>query len=271
MSSRSSSLRFVTFVLALALLVVACNRSKGGSQPGTLRVGASAVPHAEILEFAKPLLAKEGVTLQVRTFDDYVQPNLALADGSLDANFFQHTPYLDEFQKSRPLGIVASTKVHIEPMAVYSKRHKAIAEIERGETIAIPNDPSNSGRALKLLEKAGLLKLDPAAGVRATVRDVKDNPKDLRIKELDAAQLPRVLSDVGAAVLNANYALQAGLSAAKDGLAVEDKDGPYANILAVLPAEQNNADYQKLQRVLTSVEVRSFIEKKYGGAVIPAF
>lgn len=271
MPSRSSSWRFVAFLLTLALFVVACGRSKGGNQPGTLRVGASAVPHAEILEFARPLLAKEGVALQVRTFDDYVQPNLALADGSLDANFFQHTPYLDEFQKSRPLGIVASTKIHIEPMAVYSKRHKSIAEIERGETIAIPNDPSNSGRALKLLEKAGLLKLDPAAGVRATVRDVKDNPKDLRIKELDAAQLPRVLSDVGAAVVNANYALQAGLSAAKDGLVVEDKDGPYANLLAVLPAQQSNPDFQKLQRVLTSPEVRTFIETKYSGAVLPAF
>ncbi|PYE53259.1 MetQ/NlpA family ABC transporter substrate-binding protein [Deinococcus yavapaiensis] len=238
---------------------------------GTLRVGATPVPHAEILNFVKPILAKQGVTLEIREFTDYVQPNLALADGSIDVNFFQHVPYLDEFQKNRPLGIVASTKVHVEPMGVYSKKLTSLKTIKAGATIAIPNDPSNSGRALKLLERAGLIRLRKEAGIKATVLDITTNVKKLKFRELEAAQLPRALQDVDAAVINTNYALEAGFNPVKDSLFIEGKQSPYANVLAVKPATLKNPDFIKLQKVLNSAEVKAFIQKQYKGAVVPAF
>ncbi|MFC4638803.1 MetQ/NlpA family ABC transporter substrate-binding protein [Deinococcus hohokamensis] len=238
---------------------------------GTLRVGASPVPHAEILNVIKPLLAKQGVDLQIREFSDYVQPNLALADGSIDVNFFQHLPYLTEFQKSRPLGLVAGAKVHVEPMGVYSRRVTSLKSLRAGATIAIPNDPSNSGRALKLLERAGLIRLKPSAGIRATVLDITTNVKRLKFRELEAAQLPRALGDVDAAVINTNYALDAGLNPLKNALLLENANSPYANLLAVKPATLKNPDYQKLVAALRSPEVKAFILKKYNGAVVPAF
>ncbi|WP_104992125.1 MetQ/NlpA family ABC transporter substrate-binding protein [Deinococcus sp. NW-56] len=238
---------------------------------GTLRVGATPVPHAEILEFVKPTLAKQGVNLVIREFTDYVQPNLALADGSIDVNFFQHLPYLQEFQKNRPLGLVAGAKVHVEPIGLYSRRVKSLREVRSGATIALPNDPSNSGRALKLLERAGLIRLKPGVGVQATVRDITANIKRLRFRELEAAQLPRALADVDAAIINTNYALEAGLNPLKDALILEDRRSPYANLLVAKPATLKNPDYLKLVRALQSPEVRAFIQKKYGGAVVPAF
>ena len=238
---------------------------------GTLRVGASPVPHADLLAVVKPILAKQGVNLIVREFTDYVQPNLALADGSIDVNFFQHVPYLNEFQKGRPLGIVAGAKVHVEPIGVYSKRVKDLKSLKTGATIALPNDPSNSGRALKLLERAGLIRLRADAGVQATVRDITTNVKRLKFRELEAAQLPRALADVDAAIINTNYALEAGLNPLKDALVLEDKRSPYANILAAKPATLKSADYQKLVKALQSPEVKAFILKKYNGAVVPAF
>jgi D-methionine transport system substrate-binding protein len=238
---------------------------------GTLRVGASPVPHAEILEFIKPTLARQGVTLVVREFSDYVQPNLALADGSIDVNFFQHLPYLTAFQKDRPLGLVAGAKVHVEPIGVYSRRVKSLRDLKSGATIAIPNDPSNSGRALKLLEQAGLIRLKAGVGVNATPLDITTNVKRLRFRELEAAQLPRALGDVDAAVINTNYALDAGLNPLKDALLLEDRRSPYANLLAVKPATLKSADYLKLVKALQGPEVRAFILKKYGGAVVPAF
>ncbi|MDL2345467.1 MetQ/NlpA family ABC transporter substrate-binding protein [Deinococcus sp. MIMF12] len=238
---------------------------------GTLRVGATPVPHAELLEFVKPTLAKQGVNLVIREFTDYVQPNLALADGSIDVNFFQHLPYLQEFQKNRPLGLVAGAKVHVEPIGLYSRRVRSLREVRSGATIALPNDPSNSGRALKLLERAGLIRLKPGVGVQATVRDITANVKRLRFRELEAAQLPRALADVDAAIINTNYALEAGLNPLKDALILEDRRSPYANLLVAKPATLKNPDYLKLVRVLQSPEVKAFILKKYGGAVVPAF
>lgn len=238
---------------------------------GTLRVGASPVPHAEILNFVKPLLAKQGVTLVVREFSDYVQPNLALADGSIDVNFFQHAPYLSAFQKDRPLGIVAGAKIHVEPIGVYSRRVKALRDLKTGATIAIPNDPSNSGRALKLLERAGLIRLKPGVTTGATPLDIVSNVKRLKFRELEAAQLPRALADVDAAVINTNYALDANLNPLKDALALEDARSPYANLLAVKPVTLKNPDYQKLVKVLQSAAVREFILNTYKGAVVPAF
>lgn len=253
------------------LFLIAALTLTATASAGTLRVGASPVPHAEILEFVKPTLAKQGVTLVIREFSDYVQPNLALADGSIDVNFFQHLPYLNAFQKGRPLGIVPGAKVHVEPIGVYSRRVQNLRDLKAGATIALPNDPSNSGRALKLLERAGLIRLKAGVGVSATVLDIKTNVKQLRFRELEAAQLPRALGDVEAAVINTNYALDAGLNPLKDALLLEDKHSPYANLLAVKPATLNNPDYLKLVAALHSPEVKAFILKKYAGAVVPAF
>ncbi|WP_288480352.1 MetQ/NlpA family ABC transporter substrate-binding protein [uncultured Deinococcus sp.] len=253
------------------LFLIAALTLTASASAGTLRVGASPVPHAEILEFVKPTLAKQGVNLVIREFSDYVQPNLALADGSIDVNFFQHLPYLNSFQKDRPLGIVAGAKVHVEPIGVYSRRAQKLSDLKAGATIAIPNDPSNSGRALKLLERAGLIRLKAGVGVSATVLDITTNVKRLRFRELEAAQLPRALDDVDAAVINTNYALDAGLNPLKDALLLEDKRSPYANLLAAKPATLKNPDYLKLVKALQSPEVKAFILKKYSGAVVPAF
>ena len=253
------------------LFLIAALTLAATASAGTLRVGASPVPHAEILEFVKPTLARQGVNLVIREFSDYVQPNLALADGSIDVNVFQHLPYLNSFQKDRPLGIVAGAKVHVEPIGVYSRRVQKLRDLKAGATIAIPNDPSNSGRALKLLESAGLIRLKAGVGVSATVLDITTNVKRLRFRELEAAQLPRALGDVDAAVINTNYALDAGLNPLKDALLLEDKRSPYANLLAAKPATLRNPDYLKLVKALQSPEVKAFILKKYSGAVVPAF
>ncbi|MCD0159033.1 MetQ/NlpA family ABC transporter substrate-binding protein [Deinococcus sp. 6GRE01] len=253
------------------LLILSALLAATTATAGTLRVGASPVPHADILTFVKPILAKQGVTLVIREFNDYVQPNLALADGSIDVNFFQHTPYLTAFQKDRPLGLVAGAAVHVEPMGLYSRRVKALRDLKTGATIAIPNDPSNSGRALKLLERAGLIRLKAGAGTAATTLDITSNVKRLKFRELDAAQLPRVLADVDAAIINTNYALDAGLNPLGDALTLEGSSSPYANRLVVQPATLKNPDYLKLVAALRSPATRTFILNTYKGAVVPAF
>ncbi|OOV12513.1 MetQ/NlpA family ABC transporter substrate-binding protein [Deinococcus sp. LM3] len=253
------------------LLILSALLAATTATAGTLRVGASPVPHADILNFVKPILAKQGVTLVIREFNDYVQPNVALADGSIDVNFFQHTPYLTAFQKDRPLGLVAGAAVHVEPMGLYSRRVKALRDLKTGATIAIPNDPSNSGRALKLLERAGLIRLKAGAGTAATTLDITSNVKRLKFRELDAAQLPRVLADVDAAIINTNYALDAGLNPLRDALTLEGSSSPYANRLVVQPATLKNPDYLKLVAALRSPATRTFILNTYKGAVVPAF
>ncbi len=236
-----------------------------------LVVGVSPVPHADIMNFVKPALEKEGVQLKLIEFSDYVQPNIALAEGELDANFFQHKPYLDEFAKEHNLKLASLVAVHIEPMGVYSKSVKAIADVPQGAKVAIPNDPTNGGRALKVLETAGLLKLRPEAGILATRQDVTENPKSIEIIEIEAAQLPRSLDDVSIAVINSNYALGANLNPTKDAIAIEAKDSPYANIVAVRAGDESRAELQKLKAALTTPEVQKFLSEKYQGAVVPAF
>jgi len=233
-----------------------------------IKVGASPVPHKEILEAAAPVLAKEGYTLEIVEFTDYVTPNTALADGDLDANFFQHVPYLEEFAKAKKLDLTYTVKVHIEPMALYSSKYKTLADLKDGAKIAIPNDPTNGARALRVLEKAGLLKLKEGALISKA--DITENPKKLEITELEAPQLPRVLAEVDAAVINANYAIEAKLNLT-DALAVEAKDSPYANVLAVRTEDKTKPYIEALSKALTSPEVKKFIEDKYKGAVIPAF
>ncbi|MCR4431760.1 MAG: MetQ/NlpA family ABC transporter substrate-binding protein [Tepidanaerobacteraceae bacterium] len=244
-----------------------------GSQakPVTIKVGASPIPHAEILNVIKPMLEKEGIKLEIIEFTDYNQPNLQLADKQLDANYFQHIPYLEKFSKDHNLDLTYIAKVHIEPMGVYSIKVKNLNDLKEGDSVAIPNDPTNGGRALLLLQKTGLLKLKDGVGINATVNDISENPKKLKIQELEAATLPRVLQDVDAAVINTNYALEAKLVPAKDALAIESADSPYVNILAVRKGDENRPELKKLAEALNSPEVKKFIEDKYQGAVVPAF
>lgn len=235
----------------------------------TIKVGASPVPHKEILEIIKPLLEKEGYTLEIVEFTDYVTPNTALAEGQLDANFFQTVPYLESFSKERGLDLDYTVKVHVEPMGLYSSKYKDLSELKDGDEIAIPNDATNGARALRVLEYAGLIKLK--AGELISKLDITENPKNFKITELDAPQLPRVLKDLDAAVINSNFAIEAKLNPTKDSLAIEATDSPYANVLAVKSADKTKPYIEALSKALTSPEVKKFIEEKYKGNVIPAF
>jgi len=241
------------------------------AQAETLNVAATPVPHAEILEFVKPVLAKEGVELKVRVFTDYVQPNLQVQQKNLDANFFQHQPYLDEFNASRKTELVSVAGVHVEPFGAYSSKIKNLSELPQGATVAIPNDATNGGRALLLLQKAGVIKLKPEAGILATPKDIVENLKAIKVRELEAATLPRVLSQVDLALINTNYALEAKLNPTKDALAIEGSDSPYVNILVTRADNKDSDAVQKLVKALHSAEVKKFIEEKYQGAVVPAF
>ncbi|CAD5106681.1 MetQ/NlpA family ABC transporter substrate-binding protein [Zestomonas carbonaria] len=237
----------------------------------TLSVAATPVPHAEILEFVKPILAKEGVELKVRVFTDYVQPNLQVQQKNLDANFFQHQPYLDEFNASRKTDLVSVAGVHVEPFGAYSSKIKSLDELPQGATVAIPNDATNGGRALLLLDKAGVIKLKDNSNIAATPKDIAENPKGIKVRELEAATLPRVLSQVDLALINTNYALEAKLNPTQDALVIEGSDSPYVNILVARPDNKDSDSVQKLTNALHSAEVKKFIEEKYQGAVVPAF
>lgn len=236
-----------------------------------LIVAATAVPHAEILEFIKPTLAKEGVDLDIKVFTDYVQPNTQVAGKRFDANFFQHKPYLDEFNKTKNTNLVAVVGVHIEPFGAYSQKIKNISELKNGATVAIPNDPTNGGRALMLMEKNGLIKLKEGTGLIANPRDIAENPKNLEIKELEAAMLPRLLHQFDMALINTNYALTAKLNPIKNAMFIEGADSPYVNILVARPDNAQSPAMKKLAAALTSPEVKKFILEKYQGAVVPVF
>lgn len=237
----------------------------------TLTVAATAVPHAELLEFVKPQLAKEGVTLNIKVFTDYVQPNVQVAEKRLDANFFQHQPYLDEFNRSRGTRLVSVAGVHVEPFGAYSHKINDIEDLPSGANVVIPNDATNGGRALLLLAKAGIITLKPEAGITATPRDIADNPKRIRVRELEAATLPRVLNQVDLALINTNYALEAGLNPAEDALVIEGSESPYVNILVSREDNKDSPAMQKLAKALHSDAVKQFIAEKYQGAVVPAF
>lgn len=271
-TARRGIARAVAATLA-AVSLAACGAQGGGdaaTEGNVLKVGATPVPHAEVLEHVKPLLARQGIDLQVVTFTDYVQPNLALDAGELDANYFQTVPYLDSFNAERRTEIASVAKVHVEPMGLYSQKFKALANLPDGATIALPNDPTNTGRALLLLQSAGLLTLRPDAGIDATVLDVAQNPRGFRFRELDSAQLPRSLPDVDAAVINTNFALEAGLNPTRDALTIEAPDSPYANVLAVQAARSSDPRIQALAKALTSPEAVQFIRDRYQGAVVPS-
>ena len=268
--------KLLTLVLALTTLaLVGCGGgadNAGAKSEKVVKVGASPVPHAEILEIVKPELAKEGIKLEIVEFNDYVQPNLATNDKEIDANFFQHEPYLKNFVTEHPeLKLANVLGVHVEPMGIYSHKVKNINEVKDGAQVSIPSDPTNGGRALLLLERAGLLKLKDGVGAAATVQDVVDNPKKLQFKEIEAPQLPRTLDDVDISVINTNWAMQADLVPTRDALFMEDKTSPYVNILVVRQGDESRPEIQALIKALHSEAVKNFINEKYKGAIIPAF
>ncbi len=254
---------------AAVLALAACG--KPATDESRLVVAATAVPHAEILQVVKPILEKQGVTLDVRVFNDYVQPNDQLVQKQVDANYFQTEPYLDAYNRDRKTQLVTVVGVHIEPFGAYSRRVKSLAELPAGADVVIPNDPSNNSRALILLDKAGVIKLKDPSNALSTQRDILDNPKQLRFRELDSAMLPRVLDQVDLALINTNYALDAGLEPTRDALAIESKDSPYVNFLVARPDNRDDPRVQKLAKALTGPEVKAFIQSKYQGAVLPAF
>ena len=263
-------------VLCLAALLAAllggCGAAGNAKKEATvLKVGVTAGPHAEILEQVKKVAEKQGLKLQLVEFNDYVQPNAALDQGEIDANAYQHQPFLDNHVKDRSYKLVSIAKTVILPMGIYSSKIKNINELKDGAVIAIPNDPTNGGRALLLLAQTGLIKLKAGTGIQATVLDIADNPKNLKIRELEAAQIPRSMDDVDLAAINTSYALKAGLVPARDGLAVENSSSPYANVLAVRQQDKDNPQFQKLIKAYHSDAVKTFLAEKFQGSILPAW
>lgn len=283
--------KIFTLLLALTLLtsLVACNNSTGNTNKNNAEtntetntetqtdddnkiiIGVSPVPHAEITEALKDEFAKEGLDVEVKVFDDYVQPNLALDQGDIDANFFQHIPYLENFSKERGLNLVSLGSVHIEPMGLYSDKIKSLDELKDGDEVLIPNDPSNGRRALLLLEKNGLITLKDDTKEDITEKDIDQNTKNLKFTPIEAANIPNVYKDAALAAINTNYALGAGLNPSADAIALEDKDSPYANIIAVRKGDETKDKFQKLIKVFQSDACKKFIEDTYKGEIYPAF
>lgn len=261
----------LALALSLVLSLAACG-SKGGDK--TITVGASPAPHAEILEVAKEVLAKEGYTLEIKEFDDYVLPNEAVEDGSLDANFFQHITYMNDFNSSSGTHLVSAATIHYEPFGIYAGKTASLDALADGAQIAIPNDATNGGRALLLLQENGLITLKADCGLEPTVQDIVENPHSYEIVELEARLLPTTLQDVDVAVINGNYAIDAGLKIA-DALAIESTEGTaaeaYANVLTVKEGSESDDGVKALVAALQSAEVKTFIQENYSGAVVPLF
>ena len=259
-----ASIAAATLTLALAVPAAA---------EGTIKVAASPTPHAEILEAAKDILAEEGWDLEVTEFEDYVQPNLVVESGDFDANYFQHVPYLESFNEEKGTHLVDAGDIHYEPFGIYPGTKSSLDELEDGDTIAVPNDTTNEARAFLLLQANGVLTLKEGAGLTATVNDIESKSKDIKIQELEAAQVPRVLGEVAFAVINGNYAVEAGLSVSDDAIAYEASDSEaaktYVNIIAVKEGNENNEGIVALVDALKSDEIKDFINEKYNGAVIP--
>jgi D-methionine transport system substrate-binding protein len=267
--------KLITLGLALILVfagVLFLNNDQGPDNDyKKIRVGATPVPHGELLNLIKDDLLKEGIELEIVEFTDYITPNIALNDGNIDANFFQHAPYLEAFSKEHQLNLKSIGSIHVEPLGLYSKKHKSVESLEEGSLIAIPSDAVNGGRALILLENNGLIELKANAGLEATEKDIVKNPNNLRFKAVEAAQLPRILEDVDGAIINGNYALEAGLSPKDEALILEDGQSPYANIVTVRSGDVNREVLKTLVKTLQSEKVKNFIEENYGGGVVEAF
>lgn len=266
-------LSIVLSATLLALVLAGCSGSKGNAETQKLVVGASPAPHAEILEFVKPLLKDEGIKLEIKTFTDYVLPNTALSAKEIDANFFQHQPYLDTYNESNKTDIVSVAKVHFEPMGIYPGKIDNVDKLQNGDSIAIPNDTANEARALRLLEAQGVINLKDGVGLKATPKDIVENKKGLKFVELAAEQVAKSLPDVALGVVNGNYAIEEKME--DKALAKESSDSEgaktYANILAVLPENKDDARIQKLVEILNSDKVRNFLNDKYKNTFVPVF
>ncbi|NLK45282.1 MAG: ABC transporter substrate-binding protein [Treponema sp.] len=264
--------KLLTIIAALFAATFLFAAGANDTDSSVLVVGATPEPHAEMLKLIAPDLLEQGITLKIVEFTDYVTPNTAVEDGQIDANFFQHIPYMETFNAEKGTNLVNAGGIHIEPVALYSNKISSIKDIKPGSTIAIPNDPTNEGRALLLLQAAGLIQLDPEAGITATPLDITVNFKAIKFREIEAASLPRVLKDVDAAVINGNYAIPAGLSAAKDGLVVEGKDSPYVNIIAVKAGKEKDQRIVALVKALQSQKIKNFVKERYpAGEVVIVF
>ncbi|WP_082816919.1 MetQ/NlpA family ABC transporter substrate-binding protein [Anaerosporomusa subterranea] len=265
-------LSVLLLVVFAATVFAGCGGAKqDASKASSIKVGVTAGPHAEIMDVVKKIAEKDGLKIQVVEFNDYIQPNVALNQGDIDVNSFQHEPYLDNIVKDRKFELVSIAKTVIFPMGLYSKKVKNLTEIKPGSVVAIPNDPTNGGRALALLERHGMLKLKPGLGHKATAADILENPKNLKIKELDAAQLPRSIADVDLAAVNTNYAIAAGMVPVKDAIALEDGNSPYANLIVARIKDKDNPAFQKLIKAYQTEEVRKFILDHFKGSVIAAW
>lgn len=279
--------KFVTIALTAALsvgLLAGCgggnsdadkNADANAEADKVITVAASPSPHAEILAVAKEVLAADGYDLQVKEFTDYVQPNLVVNNGEMDANYFQHQPYLTDFNAENKTSLVSAVAVHYEPFGIYSKKHTSLDEIADGAVISVPNDTTNEARALQLLQAQGIITLKEDAGLAATKTDIVENPHNVEIQEIEAAGLPATLDSADFSVINGNYAIPAGLNVAEDALASEDKESEaaktFANIVAVREGDESSEKIQALVKALTSDEVKTFINEKYEGAVVPIF
>ena len=272
--------KILLVVLALALVLTSCAKKEGKKEDGQsttntenkkVVIGVSPAPHKEIAEKAKEILAKEGIELEIKEFDDYVTPNTSLQEKDIDLNFYQHIPYLDNFNKERGTKIVSLGAVHLEPMGIYSKKYKSLDELKDGDEVIIPNDATNGARALKLLEDNKVIKLKENAGLEATEKDIAENPKNLKFTAVEAATIPRAYEDAAIAVINSNFALEAKLSPKKDAIAIEKSEGnPFANIIVAREEDKDNETYKKVLQAFESDEVRKYIEEKFDGEIIPA-
>ena len=279
--------KLLTLILALSMAVGLCACGGGGDEPAsadadastgeavTLKVACTPNPHADILRQVVDVLAEEGITLEIQEYTDYVTPNVAVDEGDMDANFFQHAPYMESFNEEKGTSLVSVASIHYEPMGIYAGTTATIEELADGATIAVPNDTTNEARALQLLAKLGLIEINPEAGLNATPNDITANPKNLQFKELEAAMLPQTVGEVDLSVINSNYALQGGLNPATDALASEDAESEsaqtYANIIAVKAGNENNEAIQALIKALQSDAVREYINTTYSGSVVPMF
>lgn len=279
MGNKKKLITLITVAALATLALIGCGGTKktdpAPAAPtavrNTIKVGVTAGPHAEVMEVVKKIAAKDGLTIQIVEFNDFMQPNVALNQGDIDANSYQHRPFLDNQIKDRKYELTAIAQTIIFPMGIYSKKIKNLDELKPGSTVAVPNDPTNGGRGLLLLEKKGLIKLNPQAGLKATAKDIVENPKNLKIKELEAAQIPRALDDVDIAAVNANYALVAGLSPKTDSIAIEDPKSPYAGLIVVRTKDKEEPVFQKLIKAYHSAEVKAFVDQHFKGSLVTAW
>jgi len=266
----SASGRTLIMLAFLALLAVSGFAQTSGKLV-TLKVGATPIPHGDLLQLIKPDLEAQGIKLEIVELTDYVTPNILLAEKQLDANFFQHLPYLNDFCADRKLQLESAGQVFVAPLGLYSRKYKKLEDIPPGSVITLPNDPTNEARALILLENKGLIKLNPKAGLKATIRDIVENPKRIVFREIEAPQLPRTLDDAAAAIINGTWAMQSGFIPARDSLILEGAESPYANIVAVRKGDANDPRIVALVKALRTQKVKDYLISKYNGSFVPAF